>query len=79
MDAGLVYASDRFVDPTNTLALPGYTRWDLAAYGQITKSTRWQVNLLNALNTAYFENGNTVNNLYPDQPRALRASMNVKF
>ena len=79
MGAGLVYASDRFVDPTNTLALPGYTRWDLAAYGQITKSTRWQVNLLNALNTAFFENGNTVNNLYPGQPRALRASMNVKF
>lgn len=77
--AGLVYAGERFVDPANTLTLPSYTRWDLAAYGQISHSTRWQVNLLNAFNTRYFENGNTVNNLYPGQPRTLRASVNVKF
>lgn len=79
LGAGLVYAGDRFVDPANTLTLPSYTRWDLAAYGQITKSLRWQVNLLNAFSTNYFENGNTVNNLYPGQPRTLRASLNVKF
>ena len=74
-----MYVGDRFVDPANTLTLPSYTRWDLAAYGQITKSARWQVNLLNAFNARYFENGNTVNNLYPGQPRTLRASVNVKF
>ena len=79
LGAGLVYAGERFVDPANTLVLPSYTRWDLAAYGQITNSVRWQVNLLNAFNTGYFENGNTVNNLYPGQPRTLRASVNVKF
>ena len=74
-----MYAGDRFVDPANTLSLPSYTRWDLAAYGQVTQGVRWQVNLLNALNTGYFESGNTVNNLYPGQPRTLRASVNVKF
>ena len=79
LGAGLVYAGDRFVDPANTLSLPSYTRGDLAAYGQITQSTRWQINLLNAFDTRYFDSGNTVNNLYPGQPRTLRASVNVKF
>ena len=79
LGAGLVYVGDRFVDPANTLTLPSYTRWDLAAYGQMTKNVRWQVNLLNAFNANFFENGNTVNNLYPGQPRSLRASVNVKF
>lgn len=79
LGAGLVYAGERFVDPANTLVLPSYTRWDLAAYGQVTQGVRWQVNLLNALNAGYFESGNTVNNLYPGQPRTLRASVNVKF
>lgn len=74
-----MYASDRFVDPSNTLSLPAFTRWDLAAYGQITQGVRWQVNLLNAFNVNYFEAGNTVNNFYPGQPHTLRASMNVKF
>ena len=79
LGAGLVHASDRFVDPANTLTLPAHTRWDLGAYGQITPNSRWQVNLLNAFNTGYFEAGNTAGNFYPGQPRTLRASMNVKF
>ena len=79
LGAGLVVVGDRFVDPANTQTLPGYTRWDLAAYGNITKGTRWRVNVLNAFNTGYFESGNTVNNFYPGQPRTLRASLNVKF
>ena len=79
LGAGLVYVGSRFVDPANTLTLPSYTRWDLAAYGQVTKNVRWQVNLLNAFNTNYFESGNTVNNFYPGLPRTLRASLNVKF
>ena len=79
LGAGLVYVGSRFVDPANTLTLPSYTRWDLAAYGQVTKNVRWQVNLLNAFNNNYFESGNTVNNFYPGLPRTLRASLNVKF
>ena len=77
--AGFVVVGDRFVDPANTLTLPGYSRWDMAAYGKITQATRWQVNVLNAFNTGYFESGNTVNNFYPGQPRTLRASLNVRF
>ena len=79
LGAGLVYVGSRFVDPANTLTLHSHTRWDLAAYGQVTKNVRWQVNLLNAFNTNYFESGNTVNNFYPGLPRTLRASLNVKF
>ena len=30
-------------------------------------------------NANFFENGNTVNNLYPGQPRSLHASVNVTF
>jgi iron complex outermembrane recepter protein len=77
--AGLTYTGARFVDPANTLSLPAYTRWDLAAYGQITREVRWQVNLLNAFNKKYFDSGNTTGNFYPGQPRTLRASLNLKF
>jgi iron complex outermembrane recepter protein len=76
---GLVYSSDRFVDPANTFKLPGYVRWDFSAYGQITKDTRWQVNLINAFNKSYFENGNTTGNFYPGLPRTLRVSLSTRF
>jgi outer membrane receptor protein involved in Fe transport len=38
-----------------------------------------QANFLNVTNERYFENGNTINNFYPGQPRTLRASALVTF
>jgi iron complex outermembrane recepter protein len=77
--AGLTYTGGRFVDPANTLGLPGYTRVDRAAYSQITRDVRVQLNVFNALNTSHMDNGNTTGNFYPGQPRALRVSLNARF
>ena len=77
--AGVSYVGERFVDPANTLALPAYTRVDLALYGKLGLQTSWQLNVLNATNKTYFENGNTTGNFYPAMPRTVRVSLQTRF
>jgi iron complex outermembrane recepter protein len=76
---GVNYVGERFVDASNTFALASYSRWDFALFGPINSQWRWQVNLLNAGNKQYLENGNTAANFYPGMPRTIRASVSVKF
>ena len=73
------YVGERFVDPANTLALPAYSRVDLALYGKLGLQTSWQLNVLNATNKTYFENGNTTGNFYPAMPRTVRVSLQTRF
>lgn len=79
LGAGVVQVGDRYVDVANTFAIPAYTRWDLAAYGQISREVRWQLNLLNATNARFFESGNTTGNFYPGLPRTLRLALTARF
>ena len=72
---GVFLVSDRFVDTQNSFALDGYARADAALYWAVTDRINVQLNLLNAFDASYFENGNTNNNFYPGQPRTFRASV----
>ena len=75
--AGVFLVSDRFQDGANSFSVDGYARADAAIYWRPIERVTVQVNLLNAANARYFENGNTNNNLYPGQPRTLRGSIRV--
>ncbi len=75
--AGVFLVGDRFVDTANSFALDGYERVDTALYWRPIDKIEVQLNLLNAFDVGYFENGNTNNNFYPGQPRTLRASLKV--
>jgi iron complex outermembrane recepter protein len=79
LGGGITYVGDRFVDPANTFTLPAFTRYDLAAYGEVNKHLRWQLNVINLTNKNYFENGNTTSNFYPGQPRTVRLAFTAKF
>ena len=75
--AGVFLVSDRFVDTQNTFALDGFARADGAIYWRPLDRLEVQLNLLNAFDAGYFENGNTNNNFYPGQPRTIRATAKV--
>jgi iron complex outermembrane recepter protein len=75
--AGAFLIGDRFVDTQNSFALDGYERIDAALYWRPFERVEVQLNLLNAFDVRYFENGNTNNNFYPGQPRTLRGSVRV--
>ena len=75
--AGMTLVSKRFVDTANSFALDGYARADAALFWRPLDRLELQVNLLNAFDTGYFENGNTNNNFYPGQPRTVRVSAKV--
>jgi iron complex outermembrane recepter protein len=77
LGGGLTLVSDRFVDTQNSFALNGFARADLAAFWRPARAVEVQLNLLNAFDARYFENGNTNNNFYPGQPRTIRASLRV--
>jgi iron complex outermembrane recepter protein len=75
--AGVFVVSDRFVDTQNSFALDGYARADFAVFWRPINHVELQLNLLNAFDVDYFENGNTNNNFYPGQPRTIRATLSI--
>jgi iron complex outermembrane recepter protein len=77
MGAGIFLVSDRFVDTQNSFALDGHARADFALFWRPINRVELQLNLLNAFDVGYFENGNTNNNFYPGQPRTIRATVSV--
>lgn len=77
--AGVTAVSERFVDTANSFALDAYARADAALYWRPIDRLEVQLNLLNAFDVGYFENGNTNNNFYPGQPRTIRASVRVSL
>lgn len=66
-------------NPTPNVVLPGYTRIDAAAFYTISKTMRLQVNVENLFDKKYYLNANSVNNITPGSPRAVRVALNAKF
>ncbi|WP_432815736.1 TonB-dependent receptor [Sphingorhabdus sp.] len=76
---GATIVGDRFIDPANSFRLASFARGDVAIFWRPINRLMIQANFLNVTNERYFENGNTINNFYPGQPRTLRASALVTF
>jgi len=77
--------SYRFVDPANSVILPGYGRLDAMAgyaFGPMRKEERLlklSVNLQNLTDRKYFETGNTPTVIFPGSPIDAWSRLEVRF
>jgi iron complex outermembrane receptor protein len=82
---GVRALSYRFVDPANSVVLPGFGRLDAMAsyvFGPLRKEEKLMklsVNLQNLTDRKYFESGNTPNVIFPGSPVNVWSRFEVRF
>jgi iron complex outermembrane receptor protein len=82
---GVRALSYRFVDPANSVVLPGYGRLDAMTsyvFGPTRKEEKLfklSVNLQNLTDRKYFESGNTPNVIFPGSPINVWSRLEVRF
>ena len=76
---GLIRRSDMFAAIDNKVVLPGYTRADAAVFYSLTEKLNLQLNVENILNTKFFVNADSNDNITPGQPRAARVGLSWTF
>ena len=76
---GLIHRSSMFAAIDNIVALPGYTRADLAAYLPFASNWRLQVNVENLFDSDYFVNADSNTNISPGSPRVVRFALKAMF
>lgn len=76
---GIVHRADMFAAVDNRVILPRYTDVDAAVYWSIAPRLRLQVNVENMLDRRYYVHADGNNNISPGSPRAVRASMTIRF
>jgi catecholate siderophore receptor len=80
---GLIQRSDMFaaivVTGATPVILPGYLRADGAIYYSISEHWRFQANVENLFNKRYFTNADSVTNISPGSPRAIRVGLVARF
>lgn len=79
---GIVSTSDRYAQsPTasQSTLLPGYTRYDAAIYGKLSKKLLLQVNLENLTNKEYALYAHNNQNITPGSPITGRATLIYNF
>ncbi len=76
---GIIYRSKMFATIDDTVTLPGYTRFDAAAYYNLTRDLRLQLNVENLLDRTYWANADSNTNLSPGSPRAVRLGFVARF
>jgi len=76
---GVIHQTEMFAAADNLVTLPEFTRIDAGVF--FTPSERWsaQVNVENLLDEGYYANANGNNNISPGSPRAVRASVTMRF
>jgi catecholate siderophore receptor len=75
----VIYRSDMFAAIDNRVMLPGYTRFDAAAFVPLTTWTRVQVNVENVFDKRYFANADNNTNISPGYPRTVRVALTAAF
>jgi catecholate siderophore receptor len=76
---GVIYRGSIDASTSNSVTLPGFTRFDGALYYQVNKNLTLQVNLENIFDKPYFASAHNDNNITPGAPRAIRIGLNAKF
>ncbi|MEX2179515.1 MAG: TonB-dependent siderophore receptor [Gemmatimonadaceae bacterium] len=72
---GTVHQSAMFAAIDNTVTLPGFWRFDAAAYVTALRNVKLQLNVENLLDRRYFATSHGNNNIMPGAPLTIRASM----
>ncbi|MBV9494174.1 MAG: TonB-dependent siderophore receptor [Acidobacteria bacterium] len=76
---GAIYRSKMFATIDNSVTLPGYTRFDVAAYYNLSQSLRLQLNVENVFDKKYWANADSNTNISPGSPRAARLGFMARF
>jgi catecholate siderophore receptor len=79
LGAGLVHQADRFTSFSNTTIMPDFTRFDAAAFFEVSDRIELQVNVENIGNTLYFPTAHNDNNITPGAPRSVRAALTARL
>ena len=75
LGVGAIHQSGMYAAIDNAVTLPGFWRFDAAAYVNLTRGARLQMNLENLLDETYYATSHGNNNIMPGSPRALRVSV----
>lgn len=76
---GLTHQSSQFASISNAVALPSFTRVDVAAYYELSDNLQLQVNLENLTNTDYFPAAHNDNNITTGEPINARFTIRTRF
>jgi catecholate siderophore receptor len=79
LGAGVVHQADRFTSFSNTTIMPDFTRFDAAAFFEVSDRIELQVNVENIGNTLYFPTAHNDNNITPGAPRSVRAALTARL
>ena len=74
---GIVHQAEMFAAIDNSVTLPSFTRFDGAAFLNITRVLRAQVNVENLFDTRYYPMAHSNNNIMPGSSRTVRVAMHV--
>ncbi|MGU3361555.1 TonB-dependent receptor [Methylobacterium sp. M6A4_1b] len=76
---GTIHQTHTFASADNTVRLPGYTRFDLGLFYQVTDGVRAQINVENLFDRGYIATADGNNNISPGAPRLIRAQIVARF
>ena len=76
---GVIARSAVYASVSNTVVLPGFTRFDGAVYFKPPGKFQLQLNLENLLNKKYYASAHSNDNIAPGSPRALRMTALWRF
>ncbi len=76
---GMTYQDESFINNGNTAVLPSYTRFDAAAYYDVSDDIRLQVNVENLTDKLYFPNSHSTHQATVAPPLNARFAINARF
>jgi len=76
---GLTYQDESFIDNSNTAVLPSYTRFDAAAYYDLSDTLRLQLNVENLTDELYFPNAHATHQATVGAPLNARLTADWRF
>jgi len=76
---GVIHQSSAFAGADNAVKLPGFTRFDAAAYAQVTDNVKLQLNVQNLFDRKYYATAHSNNNITPGAPRTFLVSLSSSF
>lgn len=76
---GMTYQDESFINNGNTAVLPSYTRFDAAAFYDLSDDIRLQVNIENLTDKLYFPNSHSTHQATVAPPLNARFAINARF
>ena len=76
---GVIARSKSYASISNDVVLPGFARFDAAAFYEIARGVEVQLNVENLFGADYFATAHNDNNIAPGAPRTARATLRFGF